>query len=306
MKTISGKNISFNESINEGILSSTKSGRENVIADFCSNYLGRANYSMNTDMSVSLHRTGDYEFFDVPDIPVWIKESKCNIHIAKCGITYFYLPEKGKKIIIEDCNKLEKIETKTASEIEELVIKNCGTVDLSGLSKELNVKKVKILKCGITTLKGLENVAKDVQIKNCSKLRDFDVELKNSPVVTIQNCPLRNFSEPLNSVDATITTLQKSTDLDIKIGNVEDLRIENSNYVKLLKFSGNYVDTLVIEDCDILEKIELNIDCKTSASFITLPKITEYILPKRISGACVFEDVLTVPENIVCKKKLIR
>ena len=110
----------------------------------------------------------------------------------------------------------------------------------------------------------------------------------------------------MNSVDATITTLQKSTDLDIKLGNVEDLRIENSNYIKSLKFSGNPIDTLVIEDCDILEKIELEIDCRTSASFITLPKITEYKFPKRLSGVCVFEEVLTVPENIVCKKKLVR
>jgi hypothetical protein len=306
MKTISGKNISTDESINEGILSSTKSGRETVIADFCKLYLNQWQFQMNPDTSINLIGKSEHEFFDIPDIPVWIKETSCDIYIKKCGIKHFYLPTKGKKIIIEDCNKLEKIETKTASEIEELVIKNCGNIDLSGLSKELSIKKVKILKCGITTLEGLENVTKDLQIKNCAKLRDFDAELKNSPVVTIQNCPLRNFSKPLNSVDATITTLQKSTDLDIKIGNVEDLRIENSNYVKLLKFSGNYLDTLVVEDCDILEKIELNVDCKTSASFITLPKITEYVLPKRISGVCVFEDVLTIPENIVCKKKLIR
>ena len=306
MKTISGKNINPNQALNESILSSTKSGRNTIIADFCDNYLRRANYSMNPDMSVNLHRTDDYEFFDVPDIPVWIKETHCNLRIAKCGITHFYLPEKGQKILIEDCSKLTKIDVKTTSEIEELVIKNCGTIDLSGLSKNLNVKKVKILKCGTTTLKGLENVSKDLQVKNCAKLRDFDVELKNNPVVTIQNCPLRSFTQPLNSVDATITTLQKSTDLDIKLGNVEDLRIENSNYIKSLKFSGNPIDTLVIEDCDILEKIELDIDCKTSASFVTLPKITEYKFPKRLSGVCVFEEVLTVPENIVCKKKLVR
>ena len=306
MKTISGKNINPNQALNESILSSTKSGQSTVIADFCDHYLRRANYSMNPDMSVNLHRTDDYEFFDVPEIPVWIKETQCNIRIAQCGITHFYLPEKGKKILIEDCSKLTKIDVKTNSDIEELVIKNCGNVDLSGLSKNFNGKKVKILKCGINTLKGLENVSKDLQVKNCAKLRDFDVELKNSPVITIQNCPLRSFTQPLNSIDATITTLQKSTDLDIKLGNVEDLRIENSNYIKSLKFSGNPIDTLVIEDCDILEKIELDIDCRTSASFITLPKITEYKFPKRLSGVCVFEDVLTVPENVVCKKKLVR
>jgi hypothetical protein len=306
MKTISGKNISINESINEGILSSTKSGRESVIADFCKDHFYKWQYQMNNDMSVNLLSKEGHTFLDLPDIPVWVKESAGDMYITECGITHLYLPIKGKRVIIEGCNKLEKIETKTASEIEELVIKNCGNIDLSGLSKELNIKKVRILKCGITTLNGLENITKDLQIKNCSKLRDFDIELKNSPVVTIQNCPLRNFSKPLNSVYATITTLQKSTDLDIKIGNVEDLRIENSNYVKMLKFSGNYIDTLVVEDCDILEKIELNVDCKTSASFITLPKITEYILPKRISGVCVFENVLTVPENIVCRRKLIR
>lgn len=304
MKTISGKNISISESINEGILSSTKSGRENLIADFCKSYLYQRSFQMNPDMSINLVIKSKFEFSDIPDIPVWIKEAECDIIIEKCGITHFYLPSKGKKVIIEDCNKLEKIETKTASELEELIIRNCDNVDLSSL-KDLKVKKIKIFKCGITTMKGIECAERIINIRSCKKLRTYDLDNKNNCILVIENCPIKAFATPLSSSDVTLVNLKKSSKLDIKIGNVDDFRLEECSDIEDIKISGNNIHTVVISDCEALETVDIDIDCKTSLSFVKLPKIKTYKI-KNQSGVCVFEEVASVPESIVCKKKLIR
>jgi hypothetical protein len=304
MKTISGKNISTNESINEGILSSTKSGRENLIADFCKAHFNQWNFQMNNDMSINIVIKSQYEFFDVPDIPVWIKESACDLYIRKCGITHFYLPSKGKKVIIEDCNKLEKIETKTASELDELIIRNCDNVDLSSL-KELKVKKIRIFKCGITTMKGIECAERIINIRSCKKLRTYDLDNKNNCILVIENCPIKAFATPLSSPDVTLVNLKKTPKLDIKIGNVDDFRLEECSDIENMKVSGNNIQTVVISDCEALESVNVDIDCKTSLSFVKLPKIKTYEI-KNQSGVCVFEEVASVPESIVCKKKLIR
>jgi four helix bundle protein len=79
---------------------------------------------------------------------------------------------------------------------------------------------------------------------------------------------------------------------------------EDCKELETLKIYGNPTDTTVIIDCDALKSLNTQ-DCKSSLSLVNLPAIDDYVLPSRITGACIFDEVKTIPE-VNCKKKIIR
>ena len=296
MKTISGNP----HMIDESILSSVNKGRENVIKDFLNNTLRANQYELLPDLSISLI-DDNVIFRNRIDIPAWIHDCD-TLQIINCGMSEFKLPMGARSVLIEDCKKLKKIVGDEAAIIDELIIKDCENVDLTALA-DIEIKKVKIYQCGIATLHGFENVLRVLSVKRCKKLRDWDLVNKNRPIIKIENCPIKTFSKPLDSDDVTITNLKKAVTLDVKVGTVDDLRIEDCSDIQDLKVSGNKLGTLVVDKCESLKKVE-TVDCTGSASFVNLPEIEEYVLPT-ITGACVFENVKTIPE-VQCKRKIVR
>lgn len=295
MKTISGKSYTIDESI----LTSVGKGKDNIIKDFLNNTLRATQYTLNPDMSISLY--GNVIFQNRIDVPAWVHDCT-NVEFLNCGFSELKLPIKAKTVWIEDCKKLKQIVAAEGTVIDELVIRHCDNVDLTGLSNA-EIKKVKLYQCGITTLKGLEKVLRLLSVRDCKKLRIWDLENDNNPILKIEICPIRTFAKPLFSSDVTLVKLNKCSSLDVVIGAVEDLRIEGCREIQELKISGNKLDTLVVDNLGVLKKVE-TVDCTGSASFVNLPEIEEYVLPK-ISGACVFENVKTIPE-VQCKRKIVR
>ena len=295
MKTISGNP----HIIDESILTSVGKGRENVIKDFLNDTLRATQYTLNQDMSISLH--GHVIFKNRIDVPAWVHDCTY-VEFLNCGFSELKLPVEAKMVLIEDCKKLKQIVAEEGTVIEELVIRRCDNVDLTGLSNA-EIKKVKLYQCGITTLKGFENVLRMLYVKDCRKLRIWDLENDNNPIIKIEMCPIRTFAKPLFSNDVTLVNLNRCNSLEVIIGAVEDLRIEECREIQELKITGNKLDTLVVDNLGALKKVE-TVDCKSTASFVNLPEIEEYVLPK-ISGACVFENVKTIPE-VQCKRKIVR
>ena len=295
MKTISGNP----HIIDESILTSVGKGRENVIKDFLNDTLHATQYTLNPDMSISLH--GHVIFKNRIDVPAWVHDCTY-VEFLNCGFSELKLPIEAKMVCIEDCKKLKQIVVEEGTVIEELVIRRCDNVDLTGLSNA-EIKKVKLYQCGITTLKGFENVLRLLYVKDCRKLRIWDLENDNNPIIKIEMCPIRTFAKPLFSNDVTLVNLNRCNSLEVIIGAVEDLRIEECREIQELKITGNKLDTLVVDNLGALKKVE-TVDCTSTASFVNLPEIEEYVLPK-ISGACVFENVKTIPE-VQCKRKIVR
>jgi len=296
MKTISGNPYIIDESI----LTSVGKGRDNVIKDFLDNTLRASQYTLNPDMSISLHDE-TVLFRNKIDVPAWVHDCT-NVHFLNCGFSELKLPMGAKTVWIEDCKKLTRIIADEASIIDELVIRHCDNVDLTGLSN-VEIKKVKLYQCGITTLKGLENVLRFLSVRDCKKLRIWDLENDHNPILKIEICPIRTFAKPLFSSDVTLGKLNKCNSLEVAIGAVEDLRIEGCREIQELKIIGNKLDTLVVDSLESLRKVE-TVDCTGSASFVNLPEIEEYVLPK-ISGVCVFENVNNIPD-VQCRRKIVR
>ena len=295
MKTISGNP----HIIDESILTSVGKGRDNVIKDFLNDTLRATQYTLNPDMSISLH--GNVIFQNRIDVPTWVHDCT-NVEFLNCGFSELKLPVEAKNVWIEDCKKLKRVVAEEGTVIEELVIRRCDNVDLTGLS-DAEIKKVKLYQCGITSLNGFENVLRMLYVKDCRKLRIWDLENDNNPIIKIEMCPIRTFAKPLFSNDVTLVNLNRCNSLEVIIGAVEDLRIEECREIQELKITGNKLDTLVVDNLGALKKVE-TVDCTSTASFVNLPEIEEYVLPK-ISGACVFENVKTIPE-VQCKRKIVR
>jgi hypothetical protein len=201
---------------------------------------------------------------------------------------------------------LSKIKTSkkaATTTIDELVLQDCPNIDFTEL-ENITVKQVKIIDCEITTLKGLKGITSKLIIKNCKKLKTYDLECPNIKNIVLYRTPIKSFVKPISALDVSLINLRKVKDLEVLIDNVEDLRIEDCKDLETLKISGNPTDTTVIIDCEVLKSLNIK-DCKTSLSLVNLPALENYELPPRITGACIFDEVKTVPE-VNCKKKIIR
>ena len=136
MKTISGNP----HIIDESILTSVGKGRDNVIKDFLNDTLRATQYTLNPDMSISLH--GHVIFKNRIDVPAWVHDCD-TVEFLNCGFSELKLPVEAKMVCIEDCKKLKQIVAEEGTVIEELVIRRCDNVDLTRLSNA-EIKKVKI------------------------------------------------------------------------------------------------------------------------------------------------------------------
>ena len=302
MKTIKGYNIN----INEGILSSTKSGKSSTIEEFLSTMFYNERYYEKVQNETDAYNIKyDFDFIKIDMVPFWIKECK-SLKFDNCRFSEYVLPEKAEVLTFNNCQHLSKIKTNKKSAtttIDELILQDCADIDFTEL-ENISVKQVKIIDCEITTLKGLKGITSKLIIKNCKKLKTFDLDCPNIKYICLYRTPIKSFVKPISALDVSLINLRKVKNLEVLIGNVEDLRIEECKELETLKISGNPTDTTVIIDCETLKSLNTQ-DCKSSLSLINLPAIENYELPARITGACIFDEVKTVPE-VNCKRKVIR
>lgn len=302
MKTIKGYNIN----INEGILSSTKSGKSSTIDDFLKTMFYNERYYEKVQNETDAYNIKyDFDFIKIDMVPFWIKECK-SLKFDNCRFSEYVLPEKAEVLTFNNCQHLSKIKTNkkaATTTIDELILQDCADIDFTEL-ENISVKHVKIIDCEITSLKGLKGITSKLIIKNCKKLKTFDLDCPNIKNIVLYRTHIKSFAKPISALDVSLINLRKVKNLDVLIGNVEDLRIEECKELETLKISGNPTDTTVIIDCEMLKSLNTQ-DCKSSLSLINLPAIETYELPSRITGACIFDEVKTVPE-VNCKRKVIR
>ena len=302
MKTIKGCDLK----INEGILSSTKSGRSSTIEEFLKTmFYSEILYKKVENENDAYIIKYDFDFEKIDMIPFWIKECK-SLKFDNCKFSEYVLPEKAEVLTFNKCQNLSKIKTnkKAATTIiEELILQDCPDIDFTEL-ENISIKRLVISNCEITSLKGLKGITHKLVIKNCKKLKKYDLEEKNIKNIILTNTPIKTFDTPISGIDVTIRVLYKIKNAEIKVGVIEDLKIENCTDVISLNITGENVDTLVIQNCSKLESIKTP-DCKSSLSLVNLPALEKYELPPRITGACIFDEVKTIPE-VNCKRKIIR
>lgn len=302
MKTIKGYNLN----INEGILSSTNSGKSSAIEEFLKTMFYNERYYEKVQNENDAYKINyDFDFTKIDMVPFWIKECK-SLKFDNCRFSEYVLPEKANVLTFNNCQHLSKIKTSKKGEtstIDELILQDCADIDFTEL-ENISVKQVKIIDCEITSLKGLKGITSKLIIKNCKKLKAYDLDCPNIKNIVLYRTPIKSFDTPISALDVSLINLRKVKNLEVLIGNVEDLRIEDCKELETLKIYGNPTDTTVINDCESLKSLSIQ-DCKSSLSLINLPAIDEYELPARITGACIFDEVKTVPE-VNCKRKIIR
>lgn len=302
MKTIKG----YNTNINEGILSSTNSGKSSAIDDFLKTMFYTERFYSKVQNEIDVYNIlYDFDFTKIDMVPFWIKECK-NLKFNNCRFSEYVLPEKADVLTFSNCQNLSKLKTSkkaSTTTINELILQDCADIDFNEL-ENITVKQVKITDCEISSLKGLKGITSKLIIKNCKKLKTYDLDCPNIKNILIYRTPIKSFEKPISALDVSLTNLRKVKNLDIQIGVVEDLRIEDCKELEVLKIKGNPTDTTVINNCEALTSLETT-DCKSSLSLVKLPSIENYELPSRITGACIFDEVKTVPE-VNCKKKIIR
>lgn len=302
MKTIKGYNIN----INEGILSSTKSGKSSTIEEFLKTMFYNERYYEKVQNETDAYNIKyDFDFTKIDIVPFWIKECK-SLKFDNCRFSEYVLPEKAEVLTFNNCQHLSKIKTSkkaATTTINELVLQDCADIDFTEL-ENITVKQVKIIDCEITTLKGLKGITSKLIIKNCKKLKTYDLDCPNIKNIVLYRTPIKSFVKPISALDVSLINLRKVKNLEVLIGSVEDLRIEDCKELETLKIYGNPTDTTVIIDCEVLKSLNTQ-DCKSSLSLVNLPSIEDYELPARITGACIFDEVKTVPE-VNCKRKVIR
>ena len=143
MKTIKG----YNSNINEGILSSTKSGKSSTIDEFLKTMFYNERYYEKVQNEIDAYNIKyDFDFNKIDMIPFWIKECK-NLKFYNCRFSEYVLPEKAEVLTFNNCQHLSKIKTnKKASTtiIDELILQDCADIDFTEL-ENISIKKSALL-----------------------------------------------------------------------------------------------------------------------------------------------------------------
>ena len=301
MKTISGKIYNTNESI----VSSIGAGRKQYIDEFLG-YLSRVfkntEYKVNNNESVDF-TTDKIVYLTIKNIPLHIR-TVTNLNIMGCTDKAFVLPISAKTVIIEDCSNLEEIFVKDSCDIKELYILNCSKLkNISALSNA-NINRIKIYNCPITSINSLSGVKDSIYIKNCTDLKSFDLKTKNVPNIKLERCKINDFECPVNTKKLSLLNVTRSKNLNLNIEQAIDILIQDLSKTKEIIITGNPVETMVINGIDLLEKLNIDNDCRQSLSLCNLPEIEQYNI-KDIKGMCVTENVKTIPQ-IKCKRMINR
>ena len=237
MKTIKGYNIN----INEGILSSTKSGKSSTIEEFLKTMFYNERWYEKVQNETDTYNINyDFDFTKIDMVPFWIKECK-SLKFDNCRFSEYVLPEKAEVLTFNNCQHLSKIKTNkkaATTTINELILQDCADIDFTEL-ENITVKQVKIIDCEITTLKGLKGITSKLIIKNCKKLKTYDLDCPNIKNIVLYRTPIKSFVKPISAIDVSLINLRKVKNLEVLIGNVEDLRIEDCKELETLKIYAN-------------------------------------------------------------------
>lgn len=307
LKTFKGRNIKNIQNIDEGILSSTKTGAKNIAEEFLNKYFHWAfrydNIKLESPTTISTTNI-DLSFKDVPsDIVIPVSVTTCNnLEYNSNSNKTIILPKVANVVNITNCKYLEKIIVNGESKINELYIDGCEKLDFLNINelKNLECERLTIKGCNITTIKAFKNITKKLTISGCKKLKMFDLECKNPINIRLNSCRIKNFGD-INCNKLDISLIRKSNNLSLNILNLSELYINDCDF-ETIELKGNTANIVVIEECENLKTLS-TVDCKKSLSLVDLPEIEEYNFPTRFSGIIVLDNVKTQP--IVNCKKLI-
>ena len=303
MKTFKGNDYF---PIDEGILSSTNTGKASICKEFINKYFKYHKFTYVNPTTINAENY-DMDFTRIGDtikIPFTIEECK-NLIYCKNLNKIITLPKKAIDVTIKSCKNLEKIKVNEISKLKSLTIENCENLniyedDLKGLEcDELIIKK-----CNISSLKPFNNITTNIIVINCKNLKTFDLEPNNTSIdITIDSCPIDNFNNIKCNKLELLSLENKSKKIDLQINNCQKLFIEDDDKTAEININGT-VQIAVINNCKQLQKLSM-CDCKKTLSLVDLPELEEYNFPQRFSGSVILDNVKITP-IINCKKIIKR
>lgn len=302
MKTFKGNDYF---PIDEGILSSTNTGKESICKDFIKKYFPYYKFTYINPTTINAENYDlDFTRIEGERIPFTIEECK-NLVYCKNLNKIITLPKKAIDVTIKSCKNLEKIKVNEISKLKSLTIENCENLNIyEDDLKDLECDEVIIKKCNISSLKPFNNITTNIIVSNCKNLKTFDLEPNNTSIdITIDSCPIDNFNNIKCNILELFSLENKSKKLDLQINSCQKLFIEDDDKTTEINIKGT-VQIAVINNCKKLQKLSM-CDCKKTLSLVDLPELEEYNFPQRFSGSVILDNVKITP-IINCKKIIKR
>lgn len=299
VKTIKGRYTNSN-SVFESILSSTKSGKELVFAEF-KKYLDDNYYVYKTDEKGRFSFSSTHLDYSDRSFPVQISDIS-EIYLDNLTDEDIYLPAKAIKVYIMNCKNLKKLKIFDTTEIETLFLKNCPVLEIDGL-KNAKIKKILVQDCGITSISCLENAGSFIGLSNCRQLKTYDLVPKNKDIrISIFNCPVTDFPVEIEAESFSMhdcVPVKKS--ISMTISDIDSFKLGSIDKLEDLYIFGDKTKELIIHNCSSLKTLYIQPDCYKLLDLVDIKKLKNLSLPPEIKGYLFYKNVGT-KKYIKCKK----
>lgn len=299
VKTIKGRYTNSNPAF-ESILSSTKSGKELVFAEF-KKYLDDNYYAYKTDEKGRFSFDSTHLDYSDRSFPVQISDIS-EIYLDNLTDESIYLPSKARKAYIMNCKNLKKLKTFDTTEIETLFLKNCPVLEIDGL-KNVKIKKIYVQDCGITSISGLENVVSFIGLSNCKQLKTYDLVPKNKDIIiSMFNCPFTDFPVEIEAESFSMhDCAPDKKSISMTISDIDSFKLDSIDKLENLYIFGDKTKELIIHNCSSLKTLYIQPDCYKLLDLMDIKKLKNLDLPSEIKGFLFYKNVGT-KKYIKCKK----
>lgn len=299
VKTIKGRYTNSNP-VFESILSSTKTGKELVFAEF-KQYLNDHDYDYTTDEKGRFSFGSEQFNYSDRSFPVQISYVS-GINLDNLTDESIYLPAKAEKVYITNCKNLKRLKIFDTTEIEMLFLKNCPVLEIDEL-KNTKIKRILVQNCGITSISGLENVVSFIVLVNCKQLKTYDLVPKNKDIkINISNCPVTDFPVEIEAESFSMhdCDLAKKS-ISMTISDIDSFRLDFIDKLENLYIFGDKTKELIIHNCSSLKTLYIQPDCYKMLDLMDIKKLENLSLPSEIKGYLFYKNVGT-KKYIKCKK----
>lgn len=299
MKTIKGRYTNSNP-VFESILSSTKTGKELVFAEF-KQYLNDHDYDYTTDEKGIF--SFDSEQFNYSDRSFPIQISYVSrMHLDNITDDSIYLPAKAEKVYITNCKNLKRLKIFDTTEIETIFLKNCPVLEIDGL-KNAKIKRVMVHNCGIKNISGLENVESFIGLSYCKHLKTYDLVPKNKNIrIDIFNCPVTDFPVKIEAESFSMhDCIRAKKTISMAISDIGSFKLDSIDKLENLYIFGDKTKELIIHNCSSLKTLYIQPDCYEMLDLMDIKKLENLSLPPEIKGRLFYKNVGT-KKYIKCKK----
>lgn len=292
MITIKDKMASKN--IDEGILSSTKTGRGQIVKDWVEKNF-RYGYGIEYDENTGNVSLTTGKVFIKQDIPVVFDTVK-NVEFEKCTNEVLSIPKKFESVKITECEKLKKITTNGESRGDVLIIEKCNSLEDLDLDN-LYVNSIIINSCdSLKSIEHMKYVINSLTVKSCKNLKDYDLNNQFGISINIYRCKIKNFKRPIIAESFTLDNVLKVKDLKIDIVTCKDVIVKNCKTLEKLDIIGNPILSMVIDNNEELKTIQIHNDIKYSLSICNMQKLESITSDKKIKSFTTYRNTNIKPE----------